>query len=90
MSNMKYLLYLFISTLLLSYCGQNPDIWEIPQETQKCIITKHYEPLTLDNGEVICGAPSELDLAYGFSKVKHGILEHIPIPSIMINLAILF
>lgn len=73
MSNMKYLLYLFISTLLLSCCGQNPDIWEIPQETQKCIITKHYEPLTLDNGEVICGAPSELDLAYGFSKVKHGI-----------------
>ena len=71
---MKYLLYLFISTLLLGCCDQNPDIWEVPQETQKCIITKHYEPLTLDNGEVICGAPSELDLAYGFSnKVEHGI-----------------
>ena len=74
MSNMKYLLYLFISTLLLSCCDQNSDIWEVPQETQKCIITKHYESLTLNNGEVICGAPSELDLAYGFSnKVEHGI-----------------
>lgn len=74
MSNMKYLLYLFISTLLLGCCDQNPDIWKVPQETQKCIITKHYEPLTLDNGEVICGALSELDLAYGFSnEVEHGI-----------------
>ena len=71
---MKYLLYLFISTLLLGCCDKTPATWQVPQETQKCIITKHYEPLTLDNGEVICGAPSELDLAYGFSnKVEHGI-----------------
>lgn len=70
---MKKLVYLIILTLLISSCSRDADIWEVPQETHKCIITKHYEPLTLDNGEIICGAPSELDLAYGFSQVEHGI-----------------
>ena len=70
---MKKLSYLIISNLLISSGSRDADIWEFPQETHKCIITKHYEPLTLDNGEVICGAPSELDLAYGFSQVEHGI-----------------
>lgn len=37
-------------------CNKVPDItWDIPEETDYIIITNHYKPLKLDNGEIVCG-----------------------------------
>ncbi len=37
-------------------CNKVPDItWDIPKETDHIIITNHYKPLILENGEIVCG-----------------------------------
>lgn len=70
---MKHNLYLIL-LIWASSCTQDTNVWDIPQETYKRIITKHYQSLVLDSGEVVCGTPSEFDWAcHDYNDVSHGV-----------------